>query len=171
MAPTAFRYNCCTIRASAGSGVKNLPVTQETQIQSLRKAWHLLQSSCLGNPEGQRESQAMSMGFAEWDSDLWCPTINSQHQLIFPGVRVGVLIRIGWAATSSSQSVAPKAWQKDELSQANFHSQKFRENKRKKQLEVVVEIKDMKSKDMNPHKTRYRKSITINTYTYIYNYT
>ena len=50
-----------------------------------------------------------------------------------------------------------------------FIVKKFRENKRKKQLEVVVEIKDMRSqRGHESHKTRYRKSITINTYIHIY---
>ena len=52
-----------------------------------------------------------------------------------------------------------------------FIVKKFRENKRKKQLEVVVEIKDMRSqRGHESHKPRYRKSITINTYIHTYMY-
>ena len=64
-------------------------------------------------------------GWSDWACTHALPSTPLSTSWLFQGGGVGGnWLDLGGLITLSGQSVAPKAWQKDELSQANFHSQK-----------------------------------------------
>ena len=66
-----------------GSGVKNLSVTQETQVQSLRKARQPTPVLLPGKSHGQRSLAGYVHGVAEWDmTEVTEQALMPYHQLL-----------------------------------------------------------------------------------------